>query len=194
MGEPHELAAYVLHEHAHNLLFAIETVDPVLAGEQGDYEGPPIYSPWRHDLRPMRGLVHAVFVHLPVCAFWLSVLRDPQTQELRSYARDQLTRFLIQTDVGLDTIDRQASLTEYGTAIMSAVKREAARLRALALDEGLDADRPGLVCCNGGFQPELRAGHPVALRESLIAHAETAGAPETACTIVRRWPHRLAAT
>ena len=194
VGEPHELAAYALHEHAHNLLFAIETVEPVLAGEQGDYEGPLIYSPWRHDLRPMRGLVHAVFVHLPVSAFWLSVLREPATEELEAYARDQLTRFLIQTDVGLDIIDRHASLTENGIRIMSAVKREAARLRALALDAGLDADRPGLVCYQGVFQPEQRAGHPITLRESLIAHAEAVGAPEMAFTMVRQWPHRPAAT
>jgi len=192
IDNPYELAAYALHEHAHNLLFAIETVEPTLEGEQGEYEGPTIYSPWREDRRPLRGLFHAVFVHLPVCAFWLSVSRRPDTDEIGRYANDQLIRFLIQIDIGMDILERQAQLTPSGEEIMVAVKAEVIRLRAAALDLGGFPDNPSLVCRPGGIQHEMRGGQRISLRDSLIWHAERAAAPKSVFSALDQWPNRAA--
>lgn len=192
IDHPHELAAYAVHEHAHNLLFAIETVEPTLEGEQGNYEGPRTYSPWRDDLRPLRGLLHAIFVHLPVCAFWLSVVRNPEDEALKRYALDQLTRFLIQIDVGLDMLDRHAQLTPNGENLLASIRSEASRLRAAALKLGVVPDSPGLLCRPGGIVQERSGDRQISIRESLVLHAELAKAPPAVLSMLSEWPDRPA--
>jgi HEXXH motif-containing protein len=60
-----ELAEAIVHEFGHNELNAIEPVCPLVDGQDvADF-----YSPWRTDRRPLRGLLHALFVFCGVSAF-----------------------------------------------------------------------------------------------------------------------------
>ena len=71
------LAGSFIHEFHHNTLFGIEERGPFFdMSEEDVVEGENHYSPWVETLRPLHGILHAVYVFLPVFRYWSAALRD----------------------------------------------------------------------------------------------------------------------
>ena len=66
--DPYDLADSLLHEHRHQKLYLIERCYPMM-----ETTSMLVSSPWREDLRPPSGLLHAVFVFVELYRFWLFV-------------------------------------------------------------------------------------------------------------------------
>ncbi|MER9353763.1 FxsB family radical SAM/SPASM domain protein [Mesorhizobium sp. M0514] len=69
--DPYDLADSLIHEHRHQKLYLLERISPTV--EPTDMR---VVSPWREDLRPPSGLLHAVFVFVELRRFWQFVLRN----------------------------------------------------------------------------------------------------------------------
>ncbi|MER8657771.1 MULTISPECIES: cyclophane-forming radical SAM/SPASM peptide maturase YhhB [unclassified Mesorhizobium] len=63
--DPYDLADSLIHEHRHQKLYLLERISPTV--EPTDMR---VVSPWREDLRPPSGLLHAVFVFVELRRFW----------------------------------------------------------------------------------------------------------------------------
>jgi uncharacterized protein len=63
--DPHHLAESIIHEHRHQKLYLLQRAVPML-----EADAPLVVSPWRKDLRPPSGLLHAVFVFVHILEFW----------------------------------------------------------------------------------------------------------------------------
>ena len=65
-------AETLVHECRHNILYAIQEVDPLV--QPGQQE--TVQSPWRPDQRPLSGLLHGAFVFDGVCRLYRAMITD----------------------------------------------------------------------------------------------------------------------
>lgn len=80
-----DLADSIIHEHRHQKLYLLSrTVDLVAA------DRPLVRSPWREELRPPSGVLHAVFVFAELKAFWDWVVTTGPPQ-VRIRAREEVS-------------------------------------------------------------------------------------------------------
>jgi len=172
---PWELADTIIHEFHHNRLFFIEEDSPFFADpDQDAASDEQYYSPWRDDLRPLTGVLHAVYVHLPVCDYWASVLQTSGVERsVRACALDRLTRYPRQIAVGLQQLRRFGRVTEAGHALLEQLEQRLGqvrrRLAALPAAEKIPAY---LVDANGKIVVQKRAdtGAPMSVLEALQEH------------------------
>jgi uncharacterized protein len=117
--DPYDLADSLIHEHRHQKLYLLErcfpTTDP----------GSLVVSPWREDLRPASGLLHAVFVFVELQRFWEHV-RDQGPERLRKRALNQLAETERNLAEAFHTL-RSCSLTLVGRALADLLQDQAAR-------------------------------------------------------------------
>ncbi|RWF86260.1 cyclophane-forming radical SAM/SPASM peptide maturase YhhB [Mesorhizobium sp.] len=69
--DPYDLADSLIHEHRHQKLYLLERISPTVEPTEMR-----VVSPWREDLRPPSGLLHAVFVFVELRRFWEFVRQD----------------------------------------------------------------------------------------------------------------------
>ncbi len=176
VNEPYWMADALIHELLHNRLFFIVDRGEILEGlPEGDEAG-EFYSPWRDDLRPLSGLLHAVYVYIGVTKFWFSVCRSEDTNELRrEYAADQAVRAILDLKIGIAQLRRFASFTETGTALFRELVHEVSDLAnampALKLSPGAPAM---IVRSDGQIIPFglVKDGRRLSILETVLAHAE----------------------
>ncbi|MBI3438211.1 MAG: FxsB family radical SAM/SPASM domain protein [Proteobacteria bacterium] len=121
--DPYDLADSLIHEHRHQKLYLLERFAPMVRSSTD-----LVVSPWREDLRPPSGLLHAIFVFVELRRFWRHV-RDGGPERLRQRAIDQLEdtdRNLNQAFATLAT----CPLSEAGQCLANVLDR--VRLDALA--------------------------------------------------------------
>ncbi|MFN0024381.1 MAG: cyclophane-forming radical SAM/SPASM peptide maturase YhhB [Parvularculaceae bacterium] len=82
--DPYDLADSLIHEHRHQKLYLLERVAPMMRSNSD-----LVVSPWREDLRPPSGLLHATFVFIELRRFWLYV-RDQGPVRMKQRAIAQL--------------------------------------------------------------------------------------------------------
>lgn len=82
--DPYDLADSLIHEHRHQKLYLLERFAPMVHSTTD-----LVVSPWRQDLRPPSGLLHAIFVFIELRRFWLSV-RDNGPSRMLQRALGQL--------------------------------------------------------------------------------------------------------
>jgi HEXXH motif-containing protein len=156
---PHAAAEMCIHESHHNRLFCLEELEPILAGDDlGTEEGALFYSPWREDLRPLRGLFHAVYVNTPQTRFWLEVLRARDGDEgTLAYAEDLLIRYPLMLEIGILQLERFAEFTARGEVYFRCLAADVGALRAEVQALGLPRDRTSLrvVSRTGEIRPSL---------------------------------------
>jgi HEXXH motif-containing protein len=174
-SDPYALAADFIHELYHNRLFAIEETGPFFAaGGEDAIEGEIHYSPWRDAPRPLHGLLHAVYVYLPVFQFWSTTLRAGVHEGARlDHVRDQLARIPFQLRIGVNQLRRSARFTPLGSALFEAMARAAARTVEDAAELGATLDVPSVTLrASGAFRPVVRerGGEPLAVAEALLDH------------------------
>jgi HEXXH motif-containing protein len=141
-AHPYEMADIFIHEFHHNRLFGLENIEPLIDLED-TWRG---YSPWRDDPRPLRGLLHAVYVFQPVARYWGAVAASGEAKgDLGDYARDQVVRTALQLRTAFDTLDAHATWTAHGAiarpVLEAGVAEAAERARTLGLTPDLPAWR-----------------------------------------------------
>lgn len=67
----YDLADSLIHEHRHQKLYLLQRLIPLVI-----HDTPLVSSPWREDLRPPSGLLHAVFVFTHLLEFWLHLSKQ----------------------------------------------------------------------------------------------------------------------
>lgn len=81
--DAYDLADSLVHEYRHQKLYLFERRHPTTL------QGALVVSPWREDLRPVSGLLHAAFVFVELGRFWTHV-RDHGPARLHNRAAAQL--------------------------------------------------------------------------------------------------------
>jgi len=177
--DPFALAADFIHELHHDRLFCIEETGPFFepGGELGPddpIEGENYYSPWRDTPRPLHGLLHALYVYLPVFRFWSGALRAGALEGARlDFARDQCARIPVQLRMGASQLRRAARWTPFGRELFEEMAREAAAMGDEAAALGATLDLPAVTMrASGAFRPvvDAREGRVLSVGETLLAH------------------------
>lgn len=174
--EPFEFADTLIHEFHHNRLFLIEEISPLLIDTDTLLSDSSYYSPWRDDLRPLRGLLHALYVYLPVCRFWLEVYRGGEVSGSRlDYVRAQIIRISLQLKIAVHQLVCYGQFTEFGRTLFAELKQDVARIHAAVEASTLATDVPAIVCCeDGSFVKEISksTGQPTSVHKSLLKHIQ----------------------
>jgi uncharacterized protein len=116
--DAYDLADSIIHEHRHQKLYLLERLVPTVLSTTKR-----VRSPWRDDLRPPSGLLHAIFVFVELRRFWQYVLRQGPSR-LRDRARNQLADTDKHLADGLATL-RDCPLTPTGTMLSAVLEHEA---------------------------------------------------------------------
>lgn len=116
--DAYDLADSLIHEHRHQKLYLLERVVPTVLSTTKR-----VKSPWRDDLRPPSGLLHAIFVFVELRRFWQHVLRQGPSH-LRDRARNQLADTDNHLAEGLATL-RDCPLTSAGAMLAAVLEYEA---------------------------------------------------------------------
>ncbi len=116
--DPYDLADSLIHEHRHQKLYLLERHAPTVERTSAQ-----IVSPWREDLRPPSGLLHAVFVFVELRRFWLYV-RDHGPANLNSRAVNQIADTDLHLKQAFSTL-KECPLTEMGMSLVDVLNRAA---------------------------------------------------------------------
>ncbi|MDL2403037.1 cyclophane-forming radical SAM/SPASM peptide maturase YhhB [Rhizobium mayense] len=108
--DPFDLADSLVHEHRHQKLYLLERFGPTVSRF-----APRVVSPWRADLRPPSGLLHAVFVFVELQRLWQHILAHGPAR-MKDRAAKQLGDTERNLKLGIATL-RQCELTELGVAL-----------------------------------------------------------------------------
>ena len=174
-SDPYVLASSFIHEFHHNTLFGIEERGRFFeASDQDEIEGENHYSPWVETLRPLHGILHAVYVFIPVFRYWSAILRDGSLSEGRlAFAREQLAQIPAQLQIGVNQLRRHAKFTPFGSMLMDALAAEANETQDEVRTMGITLKTPVIgVTTSGALRPLVRAGRQVTVGETLLEHLE----------------------
>lgn len=116
--DAYDLADSLLHEHRHQKLYLLERRAPTV-----ESTAMMVTSPWREDLRPPSGLLHAVFVFIELQRFWIHV-RDEGPIRLHNRAINQLRDTEDNLYAAFATLDT-CPLTSVGRDLVAALKASA---------------------------------------------------------------------
>ncbi|WP_343044702.1 cyclophane-forming radical SAM/SPASM peptide maturase YhhB [Allomesorhizobium camelthorni] len=116
--DPYDLADSLVHEHRHQKLYLLERLSPTV--EPTDLT---VVSPWREDLRPPSGLLHAVFVFVELRRLWAHI-RDHGPGRLHNRAVNQLQDTNEHLAEAFRTLEA-CPLTETGRRLTDVLKRAA---------------------------------------------------------------------
>lgn len=155
---PYEMADTFIHEFHHDRLFFLEEQGSFFDHDKQDTLSDfSYYSPWRDDLRPLHGIYHALYVHIPVCWFWDNVLEKRTAPELiLEYANERLIRYIYMLKLGIEEIKCHAYLTDYGQDIFEQIILDIGVLDEKMMQSKFDLDPLALQCqVNGDIIHEL---------------------------------------
>lgn len=123
--DPYDLADSLIHEHRHQKLYLLERECELL-----EPNSMKVVSPWREDLRPPSGLLHALFVFVELRRFWVHV-RDCGPPRLRARALNQLFETDSHLEEGFRTLE-SCPLTSAGRKLVAVLSDAQERRRAVA--------------------------------------------------------------
>jgi HEXXH motif-containing protein len=92
--------------------------------------GALFYAPWRDDPRPVASLLHGLYAHVGVTAFWRRQRRHEPTGEARLRAETEFARWHHACLLAAASLHRSGLLTGAGTRFVSALDRLLARWSA----------------------------------------------------------------
>lgn len=116
--DPYDLADSLIHEHRHQKLYLLERHAPTVERTSAQ-----VISPWREDLRPPSGLLHAVFVFVELRRFWMHV-RDHGPVHLNSRAINQIADTDLHLMQAFATL-QECPLTQMGLSLVDVLNRAA---------------------------------------------------------------------
>jgi len=176
---PLEMADRMVHELHHDRLFCIEEFHALLEeGLEDSPEAMRFYSPWRSDPRPLRGILHGLYVFIAVGRFWLSVLRGRASPEADyTLATSRLRRIGGQLEAAQEVLERNARFTPFGKGVFEQLRTDVATLCGEIDAAAVPRDPPALTITDEGeVRPQLSAfsGKPLNVSEALREHRLTA--------------------
>ena len=172
-SDAYALASTFIHEFHHNTLFAIEESGVFLEpGEQDELEGENHYSPWVDTLRPLHGILHAVYVFLPVFRFWFAAIEGGALDEMRfAYAREQVARIPVQLRIGVNQLRRHARFTQIGSMLFEELASEVAEVERLAQATGATLRTAVMgLSPSGALLPVRRGDRNLTVGEAMLEH------------------------
>jgi len=177
----YEIADVLIHEFHHNRLFFIEEKAPFFEDGEDAVSSLRFYSPWRNDLRALMGILHGLYVFIPVREFWGNVARDQSlSTEEKDFARTWVTRNTLELTIGVHQLAHHARFTPFGRDLFAQLQENVQSLHNAMLADGLSYDHPALAAReNGTFGPALSQadGHHLSVREAVLQHVR-AHAPD----------------
>ena len=118
--DAHELADSLIHEYRHQKLYLFERHHPTVTSVDAR-----VASPWREDLRPPSGLVHAVFVFIELQRYWEHVLaRGPAC--LHNRALNQIAETRRNLTLAFSTLE-SCPLSVTGRQLVKVMRRASDR-------------------------------------------------------------------
>ncbi|CAB1402621.1 Transcriptional regulator [Pseudomonas fluorescens] len=123
--DPYDLADSLIHEHRHQKLYLLERYSATV-----EHTSAQVVSPWREDLRPPSGLLHAVFVFVELRRFWLHVLEHGPI-EMISRAINQISDTDQHLQQAFETL-KECPLTDVGQHLLEVLR--------VASTEGITTD------------------------------------------------------
>lgn len=123
--DPYDLADSLVHEYRHQKLYLLERLHPTTT------PGALVVSPWREDLRPASGLLHAAFVFVELRRFWQHV-RHAGPARLSKRAEAQLADTEQNLRKAFATL-RNCSLTPLGRDLADLLEISSMEEQTLAL-------------------------------------------------------------
>jgi HEXXH motif-containing protein len=181
--QPYYLAHTLIHEFHHNRLFFIEDIEPIVEnpglspGDDARY-----CSPLRVDPQPLHGIVHGLYVLIPVVHYWLSVHGSGELSgDVQAMAADGVARSMLQIRIAAFQLDRYARFTPFGERLYTQMKKDIAALADVVRAAELPADPPAMDCREDGTIVTRRdeaSGAPVTGREAIIAGIRGCGLKE----------------
>lgn len=124
--DPFDLADSLIHEHRHQKLYLLERHTLIVERAAAKTH---VVSPWREDLRPPSGLLHAVFVFVELRRFWLHV-RDRGPASMNSRAVNQIADTDKNLEQAFATLEG-CPLTDVGQALVMSLKCTTAEGKSL---------------------------------------------------------------
>ncbi|MGK7939254.1 MAG: AMP-binding protein [Crocosphaera sp.] len=176
IDNPYRLADNFIHEFHHNRLFLIEQNNPLLLDSlEEDKTNNNYYSPWRQDLRPLRGILHATYVYTPVAQFWLNVYQGGATRQLLDCSKSQLIRIPLQLQIGLEQLRKYAKFTDLGHQLFQELETQITNIKKEIAQLSLPLDVPAVnFQKNGSFVYSLRekTGQIVTTKTEIVNHIQ----------------------
>lgn len=123
----HNLADSLVHEHRHQKLYLLERECNLIVDDSIRLK-----SPWREDLRPPSGIIHAIFVFVELLDFWLFVFEEDNSLVMASASIDDIIDKLNEGFTEL----RKAQLTESGSTLVEELHSQFKQLK----------DKKGMYC------------------------------------------------
>ncbi|MBA9004383.1 HEXXH motif domain-containing protein [Thermomonospora cellulosilytica] len=115
--DPTWLAATLAHEVQHTKLTALLDVLPLIRPDDDSR----YYAPWREDPRPVHGLLHGVYAHLGLAAFWRRE-RHEESGERALHAHSEFARWRGATELAARTLAGSGRLTAAGQEFVARVR------------------------------------------------------------------------
>ena len=176
IAHPYLIAESMVHEFHHNRLFAIESAVPLV--EDTGAETALYYSPFRPDPRPIRGLLHGLYVFAAVWRFWDKVRHTADLEPvLHAFAVDRTFRIAFQLASACKQLAIHPGLTTNGQAVFAILAREAEDIVTAVDRSGHGMDSPAAFCSEDGVMR--------------IEVDETTGATLTVADALRLQRHRF---
>jgi HEXXH motif-containing protein len=134
LADVDRLAEMILHEFSHNKLFLLDDRDTLLEqGWHGDgWRDECYYSPWRDDPRPLKGILHGVFVFTEVAAFWASRLQRRTSAPAENIAARRFKTVFAQLEIASEVLERSAHFTPVGALLFKDLRGRLGSLCGLA--------------------------------------------------------------
>ena len=177
------LVEAMVHEYHHGKLNSLLVLDPLIVGPT---EEAIFYSPWRSDPRPLLGILHGAFVFQAVLEFWDRFFKAEIPLLQQDRVRQRMYLIQCQLRHALATLEREAALSDLGTALLAAMKSNVDRFETnlpekdQAIQQRLDQVQeehraaweqanPGVRTDSGAVRPTTIAGidtgtgHPLIL-------------------------------
>ena len=172
--DPYWLGDALIHEVHHNRLFHLEEIDRFFADPVDNLMlRSEFYSPWREEPRPLHGILHAIYVNLPLWHFWHDVRRSQLSPERDLLADGQLVQTCRQLEIAVRQIERHARLSAFGAFLFGEMAAEVRRIRrradALGLNGAVAATRVDVDGTFRYFDPQPN-GRPTTVGAVLLAH------------------------
>jgi len=107
----YDLADSLIHEHRHQKLYLLQRSTPLVICDTS-----LVSSPWREDLRPPSGLLHAVFVFTHLLEFWLYLAEHSEVNQVKADKQIEIIRSRLLE--GFTTL-RKTPLTKVGFSLVN---------------------------------------------------------------------------
>lgn len=108
------LAECILHEFMHQRLCVIENIAKIFVSD--NHLNEKFYSPWRNDARPLRMVIHGLYVFTAIIEYWSCFLND---NKMNQHAIENCYLRILQNKNAIKIINKYSKLTILGQYIIT---------------------------------------------------------------------------